>query len=377
MTLHDITRRIAVQEDPPSILRAAVDGVRDLLGTDASFAATVRRDLNVYCVSTTVGTSTPAFGRIVIPPMAGLGGRVAALRRPMAVHDYLTDESITRDFVDVVVHEEGLRGVACVPVRTTLGVEGLLYAALRGPGYLDDTAMDTLTQIGVHAGVAIDQAWAQTRRRELSVLQERQRLASSLHDSVAQTLFTIGVQAKRSGQQAAPGPEADALVEIAALAAHAGQELRDTLHRINAVPARLSLAVALDAEARAFERLGDLTVRVVSDGEVRPVPEAHEALICETVHEGVRNAVKHGRAKLVVVHLRYGEEDLGLTVQSDRGGDEGDSVDALRPRGGLSLLRARARALRGALELLLGEEGEAIVRLRLPRYDAGLVEVAR
>jgi DNA-binding NarL/FixJ family response regulator len=45
---------------------------------------------------------------------------------------------------------------------------------------------------------------------------------------------------------------------------------------------------------------------VVTDGDARPLAEVHETLICETVNEGVRNAVKHGGAKLVVVPLRYG-----------------------------------------------------------------------
>ena len=356
-----------MQEDPPAILRTAVDGVRSLLGTDAAFSATARRELNVYCISATQGISSPSFSQIVIGPMAGLGGRVATLRRPMAVSDYLTDDSITRDFVDIVVHQEGLRSIACVPVRTTLGVEGLLYVAIRAPGHLADRTLETLAEVGTYTGVAIDQAWAQARRRELSVLRERQRLASSLHDSVAQTLFTIGVEAERSRDAQSPR-QADALAEIATLAAHAGQELRGTLHRINAVPARMSLAVALDAEACAFERLGDLTVRVVTDGDARPVPEVHEALICETVHEGVRNAVKHGQAQLVVVHLRYGADDLGLTVQSDRPVVAGGAITEARPRGGLALLVARARALRGSLELCLGEEDEAIVRLTLPHY---------
>jgi signal transduction histidine kinase len=366
LTLHAIIRRIAVQEDAPSILQAAVDGVHDVLGTDAAFAASARRDRNAYVMTTTRGTFTPAFGELVIPPMAGLGGRVASLRRPMAVHDYLTDASISRDFVDVV-DEEGLRGVACVPVRTMLGITALLYVGIRTPGYLADRALDTLAEVATYAGVAIDQASGQARQRELSALRERQRLASSLHDSVAQTLFAIGVEAKRSRSGEDPVLLADALAEIATLASHAGQELRDTLHRINEIPSRMSLAVALDAEARAFELLGDLTVRVVTDGEARPLPDAHETLICDTVHEGVRNAVKHGGAQLVVVHVRYGEADVAVTVQSDRPVAH-EPGEAPRPRGGLRLLGARAQALRGGLEFVLGEEDEAIVRLTLPHY---------
>jgi signal transduction histidine kinase len=344
-----------------------VDGVRELLGTDTAFADALRRDRNIYEMSATSGITAPAFTELLIEPMHGLGGRVASLRRPIAVDDYLTDDSITRDYVDVVVHQEGLRGMACAPVMTTLGVEGLLYVGIRTPGLLADRALETLDQVATFAGIAMDQARGQARQRELCVLRERQRLASALHDSVAQTLFAIGVEAKPRKDDCDPEHLADALSSIASLASRAGQELREALHKINEIPSRLSLAVALDAEARAFERLGDLTVRVVTGGEPKPLPDVYDTLICDTVREGVRNAAKHGGAQLVVVHLRYGERDLGLTVQSDR---PADADVSLTPRGGLALIRARAQALRGYLELLLGEEGEAIVRVGLPYYGA-------
>ncbi len=370
MTLHDVARRVAVRQDADSILKAAVDGAGELLGTDAAFAATARRDPNVYVMGATRGTTTPAFQDIAIPLMAGLGGRVASLRRPMAVHDYLTDDSITREFVDVVVHQEGLRGIACVPVPTALGVDSLLYVAIRSPGFLGDRALDTLAAIGTFAGIAMDQARGNERQREINVLRERQRLATALHSSVAQTLFTIGVEAKRTREAGDPVRLADALTSIETLASQAGAELRDTLHHINEVPSRLRLAVALDAEARAFEQLGDVSIRVVTAGESRPLPEAHETLICDTVHEGIRNAIKHGGAHLVVVHLGYGERELSLTVQSDQPVAADADAAASSGRGGLALLRGRAEALRGRLEFVLGEEGEAIVRLQLP-YHCG------
>ena len=289
----------------------------------------------------------------------------------MAVHDYLTEDSITHDFVDVVVHQEGLRGVACVPVPTSLGIDALLYVATRSPGLLEDRALDTLAAVGTFAGAAIDQARVNERQREITVLRERQRLATALHSSVAQSLFAIGVEAKRTREDHDPESLASALESIRTLASRAGAELRTMLHRINDVPSAMTLAVALDAEARAFEQAGGISIRVVTVGESRPLLASHETLICDTVHEGICNAVKHGRAQLVVVHLRYGEDEVGLTVQSDRPVASKPLATTPKPSGGLALLRGRAEALRGALEFLLGEEGEAIVRLSLPYYCGG------
>lgn len=365
MVKDELIRRIAVQADVPSIVGAAVGGLRDLLGVDAAYGLIASGDLDSYRVAATDGIRTAAFSEIVITPMDGLGGRVAVSRRPMVIEDLLTDETISRDFAAPEVFEaEGLRGLACVPVITAIGVHALLYVALRRPAWLADDALDTLSEVGTHVGVAIDQAVAQDRFRQLSMLRERQRLATTLHDSVAQSLFTIGVEARRA--RSGHGLHATAaLAEIEALAAQAGRELRETLHRINAIPEPLSLPVALAAEGRAIERTAGVTVRVVCDGSTRPLSEDHETLIIDTAREGLRNAVKHGRAQLILIHLRSGERVARLTVQSDVRRRAAAEVTT-HPRGGLAMLDARARALRGELCFELGEEGEAIVRLELP-----------
>ncbi|MBM2821274.1 MAG: two-component sensor histidine kinase [Thermoleophilia bacterium] len=375
VTLREIARAIAVQQTPPAILQAAVDGAKQALQTDVTFGAIASQENGAYSMSATHGAFGPRFREIVIPPMIGLGGRVAVVRRPMAVHDYLTDRVITKDFVDIVVREEGLRGIACVPVIASTGVEALLYAGLRSPGFLADNALDTLEEISNYAGIAIDQALAHARREELGLLRERQRLAADLHDSVAQVLFTIGVEAKRSRVDGDPARLQGALSEIESLAAEAGRELRETLHRINAVPESLALEAVLEAEARLFETATDRTVRIICRGTSRSISQPHESVICDVVREGLRNAAKHTVAELIVVHLYYGDDDVRLAVQTDgagtRPGALGAGADLDREyanaeRGGLALLRPRVEVLRGRLELELGEEGETVLRVRLP-----------
>lgn len=377
MTLREIARAIAVQQTPSAILQAAVDGAKQALQTDVTFGASASHDIDSYAMSATHGAFGPRFRQIVIPPMVGLGGKVAVLRRPMAVHDYLTDRSITKPFVDIVVREEGLRGIACVPVVASTGVEALLYAGLRSPGFLADQALATLEQVADYAGIAIDQVLAQARREELGLLRERQRLAADLHDSVAQMLFAIGVEAKRSRARDDPDRLIGALTEIESLAARAGYELRETLHRINAVPELLALEAVIEAEARLFQSATSRTVRVIQQGVATSLPPLHETLVCDVVREGLRNVGKHTEAELIVIHLHYRPDELRVAVQTDGTSDRRrERRAAARPaardseRGGLALLCARVEVMRGRLELELGEEGETMLLLRLPRAEA-------
>jgi signal transduction histidine kinase len=368
VTLSHIAQTIAVEENPATILQAAVDGAYEALQTDVTFGAVASTDRSAYLISAMHGAFGRRFREIVIPPTIGLGGRVAIEQRPMAVHDYLTDPSITKHFVDIVVGEERLRGIACVPVSVSTGVEALLYAGLRSPGYLSGRALETLEHIANYAGIASEQALAQSRREELGLLRERQRIATALHDSVAQSLFTIGVEARRSHHAANPQQLIGALREIEELAGDARRELREALHRINAVPESLALEAVLEAEARLFQRAANCTIRVVRSGTSRSLPEAFETLICDAVREGMRNAVKHTNAKLIVVHVSYDLDEVRATVQADgRPSPASDDLGEPEALGcGLALLRERAAAVRGVLELELGEDGETVLRLRLP-----------
>jgi signal transduction histidine kinase len=195
-------------------------------------------------------------------------------------------------------------------------------------------------------------------------------------------MFAIGVEAKRSRVEDDPARLIGALIEIESVAAQAGRELRETLHQINAIPGALALEAVLEAEARLFESAAHRTVRVIRRGTARSLPETHETLICDVVREGLRNAVKHTDSKLMVIHISYEPEEVRVTVQTDGVSDRlRDRVrvpdlaargeDGAPQRGGLALLRERVGVVRGKLELELGDEGETILRLRLPDAQLG------
>lgn len=367
MPLRASIRQIAVQEDIGSILDAAVGTIRELDGVDAAFAATIAPDVNAYQITATCGTSSGAFGEFLVHPMVGLGGRVAVAHRAMAVPDSAVDAALPdADASVALLQEEGLRGLACAPVISSTGVHSLLYAGMRKPGYLSNAAFADLELIACHVGVVVDQHLTQERLRRSSVLRERQRLATSLHDSVAQSLFAIGVEAKR----ARIGEDLDrvgaSLREIEALAAQAGRELRETLHRLSAPPAPIVLESVLHAEARAFAERHGVTAQVVCEGSIAPLPQDHESLIVDTAREGLRNAVKHADARLILLHLQAGDRGSQLIVQSD-GNPLARERDGSASGMGLTLLRRRAEALHGSLQFSFGDEGETIVTLDVPR----------
>jgi DNA-binding CsgD family transcriptional regulator len=75
----------------------------------------------------------------------GLGGRVAATRRPTAVDDYFTSRAITHEY-DHLIRVEGLRAVMAVPVVVAREPVAVLYGALRDGGTIGDRVADTIVE---------------------------------------------------------------------------------------------------------------------------------------------------------------------------------------------------------------------------------------
>lgn len=90
-----------------------------------------------------LGVRTTAMRGLNVFPGAGLGGQVLARRRPAAVADYRSADSITHDY-DTAVTAEGIRSIVAVPLVVSGAVRGVLYGASRGPTPLGDLATDAM-----------------------------------------------------------------------------------------------------------------------------------------------------------------------------------------------------------------------------------------
>jgi signal transduction histidine kinase len=357
-----IARAVGSPHTPPEILAASATVSRQVLGVDSAFVA-VSTGTGDYSMRITDGIRDPRFRDITVRVRAGLGGRVLLLGHPHRVAEYACDPTISRDFVHVVCEIEGLSGMACVPVGGPDGIQALLYAATRTSGPLGDRALATMELVATHAVLALQQAAIRTQEIELAVLRERQRLATRLHDSVAQMLFAIGVAAHYAQRQRDPVVLAAALDEIDVTAANARSELRTALHELTRPAEGLAFEARLAGEVQLFARSRGCRVRVIRRGERRELPGPVEDLLLDATIEGLRNAVKYARATVVVVHVSYGPAEVTLTLQSDGSGQR--PVPAVGTAAGLALLGRRAADLRGALTLT-DEPGGKVLRLELP-----------
>lgn len=361
-----IAHTVGLQCAEPEILASSAAVTRRILGVDSAFVAVAGAGGD-YPMVITDGIRDPRFRDIRVRPGAGLGGQVLLRGRPHRVADYECDPTISRDFVHVVCDIEGLHGMTCAPVNGPERVEALLYASTRTMGSPADRTLQTLELVATYAELTLHQAAVRKQEIELAMLRERQRIATGLHDSVAQMLFAIGAAAHCSRQTRDPGALASALEEIEITAAQARSELRASLHRLSESSEGLALAARLAGEVRLFERISGCQVRITGRGERRELARPVEELIIDTALEGLRNGVKYAHAKVAILHLAYGQDDVTLVVQTEAGPEQhAPPGDHAGTGAGLALLRERAIHLRGSLELSGDPSGNKVLRLELP-----------
>jgi signal transduction histidine kinase len=158
-----------------------------------------------------------------------------------------------------------------------------------------------------------------TQAREAGVLDERQRMAREIHDTLAQGLTGIITQLQ-AAEQAADDP-AGWRRHFAAATALARESLTEARRSVEALrPESLEtgrLSEALAETAGRWSARHGIPAQVTTTGTARPMsPEAEFALL-RTAQEALANVAKHARATRVGVTLSYMEHEVALDVRDD------------------------------------------------------------
>jgi signal transduction histidine kinase len=178
---------------------------------------------------------------------------------------------------------------------------------------------------------------------------ERARIARELHDDVNQqvALLAIDLELLREGRQR---PDAVTLVEEACERAHGiAKSLHDLSHQLH--PARLrmlGLVPALSGLQRELSR-PDCVIDFSSDNVPKTLP--HDITLClfRVAQEALHNALTHGAASRVVVHLVGEPGTLVMTIVDDGVGFDVD--DAWRRGLGLISMSERLESVAGTLDI--------------------------
>lgn len=212
----------------------------------------------------------------------------------------------------------------------------------------------------VSARLSIEAERQRTAELEL-LIDERERIAADLHDSVIQRLFAVGIslQALASRRDLA-GVERldDAIDQIDATI----KEIRATIFSIAAPHAAPDLEREVRALCQQAERFlpSSPELSFAIDG-VESVPDRLQIEIIATLREALSNVARHAQAHNVRVDVKVGKR-VDIEVVDDGVG----LVNASSAGSGLRNLDSRARRLGGEFQISAGAAGGTVLHWTVP-----------
>jgi signal transduction histidine kinase len=213
------------------------------------------------------------------------------------------------------------------------------------------------------------------QQQRVAVLEERQRLARDLHDSVSPARYGVTMYAEATARLLQAGQTAKAEEHVRELRASAREAMRDMrLVIFELQPPALEqegLVAALQGRLAAVEARAGLETELTSD-LVDRLPRRFEEGLHGIAQEALNNTLRHARATRIAVRLRRSDTRLVLEVIDNGTGFE---VDAAGEKGGFGLhgMRERAAALGAELDIVTGPGAgtRVTVSLALPCSAAG------
>ena len=251
-------------------------------------------------------------------------------------------------------------------MRSFMGIPIVSRGAIVGAFYLTDklhadrfteSDQQLIEMLAAHAAIAMENANLYERSRELSVVEERNRLARDLHDSVAQTLFGIDLTAEAAATLVDRDPiEAkERIHELQRLGRDATRMLRTLIFELRPADTRGDGLVAdLELYVDGLRRVYPVAIDIRVAGEHRLKPGA-ERQVFGIAQEALNNAMKHSGATQIDVKLDFADEGLTLAISDNGAGFDPmlryDPLSARSKRLGLTSMQERADELGGRLHI--------------------------
>ena len=268
----------------------------------------------------------------------------------------------------------GLRYHASIPLYAgdkKLGVMNVASPQWRG---LSPEDLQLLSTIGDLLAIAVERARLYDRSARFGAVEERNRLAREIHDTLAQGLTATGLQLESA--EALLDDEADAqrarepLRLALSLTRSNLDEARRSVLDLRAAPLEgRSLPEALKTLVDRWEAETGVSARFKAINGSHPLPPRVEVALYRVCQEALTNVARHARAMRVTVRLVATPDNVRLVVQ-----DDGRGFDASRVRDGrhgIVGMRERAATIGGSFEVEGGTDGGTRVQVEVPLGGRG------
>jgi signal transduction histidine kinase len=362
--LLDAVMTVGSDLDLPAMLRRIVQSATELVDARYGALGVLDDSRSRLAQFITVGIDDEAHAAIgQLPEGHGILGLLIVDAKPIRLPD-LREHPDSYGFPP---NHPPMRSFLGAPIRVRGEVFGNLYLTDKTSAEVfTDVDEELVVGLAAAAGVAIDNARLHTHMQELMLLEDRERIARDLHDTVIQRLFATGMAlqaASRITDRSQLLGRIEAAVDDLDLTV---KHIRSTIFglglgsgaRRSSGGLRRALLDVVEEQTAALR----FRPTVVFDGPVDTLDEELAVELLGTLREALSNVVRHAHASRAAVDLAVGDEVV-LLVADD---GVGPPVPEAPHGNGLPNLAARADRLGGTFVLRANSPRGTLLEWRVP-----------
>jgi len=360
--LNGLARTLNAAATPEDVLRFGIDGMAaalDLLGIRAfvirdgalSLAATGASG----AADTSAGTQDATAGRRLHEATRAMTAMHTVIKGWRNASGQLSPGPLCSSIPLVV------RGACRAVIQADLSA---------GTGPATEAMLETLDIFCDELAVAFENALLRGEAHRSAILEEKNRIAQELHDTVLQLLFSIGLRVQVSLDRLPDdSPLREQLTEARRLTASAGNELRGAIFTLSSDIAEVGLAAAVERLVDAQAGKAQWATRVVLHDIPADLPVLVQNAAHRVVREALMNAYKHAAASEVMVSVRCAGTLLTVLVQDNGVGISAEALAAYRDNAdhfGLRTVAKQIEGLGGNLSIYNDDDGGTVVKAMVP-----------
>ena len=337
----------------PHVLRNIVQAAMDVIGARYGALGVLSPRGDELSAFINVGIPIEAVAAIgALPEGHGILGLLILEPRPIRLADLASHP----DSYGFPPHHPPMRSFLGVPIRVRDQVFGNLYLTEKetAPEFSADDEGLAVALAGA-AGIAIENARLHARVRDLTLIEDRERIAADLHDTVIQRLFATGLTLQATVRTMSPGTAAERIEAAVNELDETIRQIRSSIFALQAprVAGRGLRDDILGVAAESAAVLG-FEPRLRLEGPIEATADEIGSQLCAVLREALSNVVRHAGAHRVDITVTAAGGELRVEV-----GDDGIGPGPARRHGGLGLdnLAHRAETLGGGMSLAPGPGG--------------------
>jgi len=322
------------------VLNALLDTAIGIMNADKALLVVWDSDHTTLQVNNSLNYLVTTINQLEFSPGADWIGSVAVNGDTNVIEDAASHPG----FPGLLAEIEQIHSSIQVPIKLDEQVFGVMSVDYMKDQHVTSQQLRLLEALAQRTALAIENARLYTQAQSLAAMQERNRIARDLHDSVSQSLFGASMFADTAEHQLSNGQVEQATVTINKMS----DATRDALREMRLLIYELrppileeeGLAAAVVSRLETVEQRAGIQTKLNIE-EVEGLDPDQEQQIYSIVIEALNNILKHARAEQVEVSLHQEGSRIQLLIEDDGTGFE---MTTAREHGGLGLTSMEERA---------------------------------